>query len=149
MEFDNLVYVVQTQHNNDIELEGVFSTEENATRYVNKYIEKHPEYSNDTDNWRIIWVKPVRVDEGLTKILYPIYKIECTLDESGQAEWLYEETNIGFVYGLLGEVDFFDDENDKIFCWYVHLADLSGNGVFDVGKQLINDFIEGQKSSDN
>ena len=144
-ESDSLVYAVQTQRNDDIELEGIFSSQENAVHYINKYIEKNPEYSSDLDNWRIIWFKPVRVDEGLTKILYPIFKIEYIIDEFDNGEWLYEETDLAFIYGLLGEVDFLDDENGKVFCWYVCLPSFFGNSVFDEGKRLINDFIKNQK----
>ena len=136
----DIVYAVMSQRNDEIDLEGIFSTELLAKQFIADFVEKDPDYSNEVDNWRTIWVKPVRIDEEITKITYPTYQIEYEI-EDGEGEWTCRQVNRGQVYSLLGVVDYIDDENDVPYNWYVYLSGtLEKEEIEKVGKRLINEF---------
>jgi hypothetical protein len=134
-----IVYNILTRRNDEVDLEGTFSTNELADKFINYYIEKHPDYADKDSHYRDIWIENIIVDERIDKISYPAYKIELD-DEDG---WECEEVDEESIYGPLAEVWDLDDGDGVIYYWCVCLLDYDGVGkeaIFELGKKMIEDY---------
>lgn len=134
-----IVYSVLTRRNDEVDLEGIFSTNELAEKFIKHYTKKHPEYTDKDSHYRDIWTEIISVDERIDRITYPVYKVE--LDE--EDGWECGEIDEEFMSGPVGKVWDLDDPDGTIFYWAVNLIDYDGIGeerIFELGKKLIEEY---------
>lgn len=132
------VYSVLTRRNDEIELEGIFSSNELAEKFIKYYIKKHPDYAEDT-HYRDIWTEVITVDERIDRMTYPVYKVELDNEDGWECDKIDEQ----FMCSAPGEVWDLDDEDGAVYYWAVYLIDYDGlgkEGMFELGKKLIEDY---------
>ena len=133
-----IVYSVLTRRNDEVDLEGIFSTKDLADKFINYYVDKHPDYAEDS-NYRDIWTDVVTVDERIDRINYNVYKVELDNEDGWECDKIDEE----FMCGAPGEVWDLDDADGTIYYWAVYLIDYDKVGkktIFELGKKMIDDY---------